>query len=145
MNWTGLRDNPLLAALFGTALPGLGHLYLRRWRRALGWLAALVAVSMVLVPAPTLDALAAGAPVDTLSVLPLAFVSAASVLDAIVLAWRGGAQSTDSGTDADDTAEPACPACGESVDPELGFCHWCTARFDRGPGGSLIRREEGED
>jgi len=39
---------------------GFGHLYLRRWRRAVGWLAVLFAVSYVFVEPAAIEALAAG-------------------------------------------------------------------------------------
>jgi len=54
------QKRPWLAALLGALVTGFGHLYLRRWRRAVGWLAVLFAVSYVFVEPAAIEALAAG-------------------------------------------------------------------------------------
>ncbi|WP_115864409.1 DUF7575 domain-containing protein [Halorussus litoreus] len=129
-----LRNNPLVAALLGTAVTGLGHLYLRRWLRALGWLGVTVAASVLFVPESAISAIRSGTLTDPLPILLIVLISAASALDAYLIAksklQTDGARATSTvgATEADES--PACPACGKPFDPELGFCHWCTTEFD---------------
>lgn len=128
-----LRNNPLLAALLGTIVTGLGHLYLRRWLRAIGWLVVAVVASVLFAPASTSSAINSGTFADFFSILPIVLVSAASILDAYLIAKgrsqadRVQANNTTGPTGADDS--PDCPACGKPVDLDLGFCHWCTTEF----------------
>lgn len=153
------RFRPFVAALLGLAVTGLGQLYLRRWLRAVGWFALAFGVSLAFVPEATAADLLAGDAIDPLTLLPGALVGFASAIDAFVLARRevgtgadnavaeAGAVDPTEGpahTDAPPTtgdAEAAeavtdqkvdCPACGKPVDPELGFCHWCTTEFATG-------------
>ncbi|MDB2225804.1 zinc ribbon domain-containing protein [Halorubrum ezzemoulense] len=134
MRQVSLRNNPLLAALLGTVVTGLGHFYLRRWLRALGWLGLIVAASVLFVPESTITALSSGTLTDPFSILPIILISAASALDAYLIAKvrrqpdRFQANTTVGSTGADES--PACPACGKPVDPDLGFCHWCTTEFN---------------
>ena len=147
MERTTSQKRPWLAALLGALATGFGHLYLRRWRRAAGWFVTLFAVSYFLVDPAAIDALAAGEPIDPLSVAPTLIVGGVSVVDAYVLARAQNAlartgEATDSGTGdaagatgaaAEKAANPSgettesCPNCGKEVDPGLDFCHWCTA------------------
>jgi hypothetical protein len=128
-----LRNNPLLAALLGTVVTGLGHLYLRRWLRAIGWLGVAVVATVLFVPESTISAVNSGTLTDPLSVLPIILISAASALDAYLIARSKLQTDGDRSTSTDGTTEPdkspACPACGKPFDPELGFCHWCTTEF----------------
>ena len=134
MGRVSLRNNPLLAALLGTVVTGLGHFYLRRWLRALGWLGLIVAASVLFVPESTITALSSGTLTDPFSILPMVLISAASALDAYLIAKvtrqpdRFQANNTVGSTGANES--PACPACGKPVDPDLGFCHWCTTEFN---------------
>lgn len=135
MERASLRDNPLLATLLGAIVTGLGHLYLRRWLRALGWLGVTVVASVLFVPESTMAAIDSGTLTDPLPVFPLVLISTASVLDAYLIARRkrkemnGRGDTRALGTEgADGTV--ACPACGKDVDPDLGFCHWCTTELD---------------
>lgn len=86
MERTTSQKRPWLAALLGALVTGFGHLYLRRWRRAVGWLAVLFAVSYAFVDPAAIEALAAGEPVDPLSIAPTLLVGSLSVIDAYVLA-----------------------------------------------------------
>lgn len=148
---------PWLAALLGTLATGLGHFYLRRWKRGLGWFAVAVAVSALFVPPEAARALLSGSGGDVATLAPLLAVGAASVADAYVLARmsqreaRGrdddGAAATseagDGSTVVDDvtpgtTPGPAgteCPECGKELDPDLDFCPWCTTRLGEGNEG----------
>lgn len=135
MAQVSLRNNPLLAALLGTVVTGLGHLYLRRWLRAIGWLGITVVASVLFVPESTISAIGSGTLTDPLSILPVVVISAASALDAYLIAKMTRMQANEiqtanagEATGADEP--PACPACGKPVDPDLEFCHWCTTEFD---------------
>ena len=147
MGRVSLSNNPLLAALLGTVVTGLGHLYLRRWLRALGWLGLTVAASVLFVPESTISALSSGTLTDPFSILPIVLISAASVLDAYLIAKvrrqpdRFQANTVGS-TGADES--PACPACGKPVDPDLGFCHWCTTEFNVVDVSKLERIDENQ-
>ena len=77
---------PWLAALLATLVTGLGHFYLRRWKRGLGWFAVAIAVSAVFVPPEAARALLSGSGGDITDVVPLLAVGVASVADAYVLA-----------------------------------------------------------
>jgi hypothetical protein len=129
-----LRNNPLVAALLGTVVTGLGHLYLRRWLRAIGWLGAAVVTSVLFVPETAMSAISSVTLTDPLSILPIVLISAASALDAYLIAkmkrQTHDARATNAvgATGADES--PACPACGKPFDPELEFCHWCTTEFE---------------
>ena len=145
---------PWLAALLGTLATGLGHFYLRRWKRGLGWVAVAIAVSAVVVPPEAARALLSGDG-DVATLAPLLAVGVASVADAYVLARMQQREPRDragDGASAGPTSEsespsrgesgggPAvgrgsgsadaeCPECGEELDPDLDFCPWCTTRL----------------
>ena len=138
------RFRPYVALLLGLMVTGLGHLYLRKWRRLALWVTLAFAVSIVFVPESAARALLDGQPVDLVNILPSLLISATSAFDAFRTA-RQRVQSeqraamTESANPAAGTAETAsgpetetvdCPACGRPVDPELGFCHWCTTEFE---------------
>lgn len=111
-----------LAAALAAVVPGLGHCYLGRWRRALGWLVAFVGVSTLFVAPETMEALANWEPVDPLAVAPLAIVGTLSVVDAFLLALVENAVAQVSA----DGPAATCPHCGKDLDPELTFCQWCS-------------------
>ena len=150
---------PWLAALLGTLATGLGHFYLRRWKRGLGWFAVAVAVSVLFVPPDAAQALLSGSGGDLTTVAPLLAVGVASVADAYVLARMRQREARDRGGDgasvssgSNPKSEPEtgdgpviaagaagrvsgstdaeCPECGKELDPELDFCPWCTTRLD---------------
>ena len=151
----GSRKRPWLAALLGTLATGLGHFYLRRWKRGLGWFVAAVAVSAVFVPPEAARALLEGSGGDFGTLAPLLAVGLASVADAYVLArlrqreahGRAGsatpsdpstgetataAAGSDAGTDPTPESSAECPECGRELDPDLDFCPWCTTRLTDG-------------
>jgi hypothetical protein len=134
MNWESLRNNPLLAALLATVATGLGHLYLRRWLRAVGWLGVTVIASALFVPESAFSAIDSVTLSESLSILPIVFISAASALDAFLIAkmeTRAEGSKTDDAVEPTSTdATPACPVCRKPIDPELQFCHWCTTEFE---------------
>lgn len=130
------RKRPWLAALLAALCTGLGHLYLRRWRRALGWLTALVAAAVLFVDPAVLEALANGTPVDPLSTLPLLVVASLSVVDAYLIAqaqndlMRAVGSQSRVPPQARMDGEQSCPNCGKELDTDLDFCHWCMTEFE---------------
>jgi hypothetical protein len=82
----GSEKRPWLAALLGTLATGLGHIYLRRWKRGLGWFVVAVVVSAILVPPEAARALLSGSGGDAATLAPLFAIGIASVADAYVLA-----------------------------------------------------------
>ncbi|UHQ98669.1 zinc ribbon domain-containing protein (plasmid) [Natrinema zhouii] len=120
------QKRPWLAALLAALVTGFGHLYLRRVGRAIGWLVTSLGVSVLFVDPSAYDAFLAGTwTVGTLlAVAPMFLVVGLSVVDAYRLAQRQNAAARPS-DDPDDDAV-ACPHCGNDLDPELEFCHWCT-------------------
>ncbi|MFC7137752.1 DUF7575 domain-containing protein [Halobaculum litoreum] len=124
---------PWLAAVFGVLVPGTGHLYLRRWRRAAAWILLAFGVSVVATPdAPVESFVGLGAGSVTAAVA-IAVVTGVSAVDAFLLA-RGSTTATDASDSAAGGAGPgtrivACPSCGRDLEPSLAFCHWCTAEF----------------
>lgn len=129
------RKRPWLAAVLSILYPGLGHLYLRSWLRAVVWfLLALMTASLVL-PESVANAYETGgfeAMVSAMQAVPLAtmapvlVVSGLCVLDAYVSARRDIAY----GVGGSEPPENACPVCGKELDEELDFCPWCTTRIE---------------
>ena len=124
------RKRPWLAALLAVLATGLGHLYLRRWRRAVGWIVALVGASVLFVDPGTVDALLAGDPVDPLAIAPIAVVGGFSVVDAYLLASAQNALARQRAAVADGKLTH-CPSCGKELDDDLEFCHWCSTDLER--------------
>jgi len=134
------RKRPWVAALLSALVTGLGHLYLRRFRRAVGWLAVALVVGIVFVDPAVAEALATGTLSNPLAAWPAAVVSVFSVLDAYVLA-RTENVLADARARPDDTVS-RCPHCGKELDPDLSFCPWCSTELDRpaGTGQSADQR-----
>ena len=108
----------LLAAL-GT---GFGHLYLRRWTRAVGWVILAVGTTVLFVPETAVEAFATGSGAEwgtLLDLAPLMLVSAASALNAYLIHAREHTGGT----------TRSCPECGRPLDDDLTFCHWCSTRL----------------
>jgi hypothetical protein len=120
----------LLAVIY----PGLGHVYLRKWGRALLWFVLIVASSTFLIPDGAVPAslsveaflgAAEAVPLEvSLLILVLSFLS---VLDAYWLATRGESQPAvdDQGA----VQAESCPSCGKDLDEDLAFCPWCSERL----------------
>jgi hypothetical protein len=125
------QKRPWLAALLAFLQPGLGHLYLRAWVRALLWFVLWVTTVSLVAPLPAeasgfVSAISTTmASLDNLSFeasIALFSVTMFSMLDAYWLAARTNTAPAETG--------PRCPNCGKEVEAELGFCHWCTHEFD---------------
>lgn len=116
----------LVAALLGAVgasfgIAGVGHLYLREWRRGVAWFtfvlgAMLVLVSVFANPESAITDLEA---LPLTVVAPIIVLLSVSVFDAYYLARRGPFAY-------DDPSVIQCPNCGGRVDPDLQFCYWCT-------------------
>jgi hypothetical protein len=117
---------PVVAALLAVAVTGLGHVYLRRWARALGWITVGYAAVVLFVPETALTTLTSGGELDPFAFAPVVLVGLLSAVDAYRIALFARRPPTGV-ADADNRVD--CPACGKPVDPELGFCHWCTTDF----------------
>jgi hypothetical protein len=126
------RRRALIAGLLAVIYPGLGHLYLRAWLRALAWFGLAILTAALVIPPEVITAYETGgftALVEAsrdLSLPPfltILLVRLLNVVDAIrvALAPKRGAESEESAS---------CPECGGAVDPQLDFCHWCTAELD---------------
>jgi len=127
---THSKKRPWLAAFLAVFATGAGHVYLRRWLRALGWLGVAALTSYLFVPVSALEAFVFGGEVAWLDLLPLLVVTTLSALDAYQLAvvnnyfhrvrTHNGAGPT------------ACPSCGRPMDDDLEFCQWCATPGRRG-------------
>lgn len=122
----------MLGASFGVA--GVGHAYLREWRRGVAWFTFVLGAFLVLVSVFT----DTSTPTDVNSLpvvvlAPVVVLLSLSVFDAYYLARRG--PTSRSNPDA-----VTCPHCGGEVDADLQFCHWCTEPLSSTqPGESQIR------
>jgi hypothetical protein len=133
MSDTG-RKRPWLAAVLAFVYPGLGHVYLREWLRAVLWFGLVVSTSTLLVDqaatAPlqdgfSLDALlAVSANIPIEASVALLAITLLSMADAFWMATREN-ETTEvvEGTN--------CPNCGKELDEDIDFCHWCTTELDR--------------
>jgi hypothetical protein len=141
------RRRALVATLIGVlgatvGVAGVGHAYLREWRRAVAWFTFVLGAELVLlsvfadpaalaesgssgvVSLAALQSMASGLPPTITGPVLVLFVL--SILDAYQIALRGGREPE---------AGPTCPNCGEEIDPELDFCPWCTERFEEASAG----------
>lgn len=123
------EKRPWLAALLGAAATGLGHLYLRRWLRAIGWVAVAYLATALFVPDSALAAFGSGGRLPWLDLLPLMAVSIASALDAYRLAVVDNYLRRLRSRDVED-APTVCSSCGRPADEDLDFCQWCATPLD---------------
>ncbi|WP_144924115.1 zinc ribbon domain-containing protein [Halorubrum salsamenti] len=125
-----MRDQfrPLLAALLAMALPGLGHLTLRRWGRALLWHLTIVGGSVALfalydVPvastiSPT-EAVEAAAALPTEVTLPIAVLYTLSAVDAYLVGRAAVAERRRADATAEAIRRRTASDDGESGDADL--------------------------
>lgn len=121
---------PWLAVLLGTLVTGFGHIYLRRWWRALGWVLTLSVTSLLFVPTSARTALSsqvlnpgsASGSLPVIDLLPIFAIGLISVLDAYVIARMNNRQLMEQ-----HLGVQRCHNCGRQLDPEVSFCQWCGA------------------
>ena len=132
MSDTG-RKRPWLAALLAFVYPGLGHVYLREWLRAVLWFGLVFSTTALLLGNSVMAPLDDGITVDGLvtvsqnvpleASLALFAITVLSMADAFWMATRGN-------TEAEVVEGMQCPNCGKELEGDLDFCHWCTTRLD---------------
>jgi len=129
------QKRPWLAALLSIVIPGLGHLYIRMWGRALLWFGIYILTTVFLLPeslAPdefSFDAfIRAGEAVPNTVSLTILLISVLCIIDAYRMATQQNEHMLSRHSDGVST----CPECRKEVDEDLDFCHWCTARLDDG-------------
>lgn len=124
---------PWIAALLSFLQPGLGHAYIRAYRRGVTWFLVWAAVTAAFVdigvPELTVDAVLAAltrlfTALGGLGLVPSMVVAAVTAF-AMVDAYRLAQGPV--GADPEDG--PRCPACGKELDEELEFCPWCTTEL----------------
>ncbi|UWG47261.1 Membrane protein containing Zn-ribbon domain [Halanaeroarchaeum sp. HSR-CO] len=150
-----IRRRPIIAGLLGFLYPGLGHIYLRAWLRAIAWFALALVTAAMVVPESAvtafqqtgIDGLISASQDFSLEVTgSLLVVRVLNVVDAYLTGLR-----QERATDRQASSEtPTCPNCGGELDAELDFCPWCTTELseletevspeeDEGPEGLPFR------
>jgi len=127
------RKRPWLAALLAFIYPGLGHVYLREWLRAVLWFGLVFSTTTLLVEDSVMAPLSDGVSVEALvavsanipieATLALFAITAFSMADAFYMATRGNVQT-------EVVEGTKCPHCGKELEDDLEFCHWCTTKLD---------------
>ncbi|WP_436903379.1 DUF7575 domain-containing protein [Halovenus halobia] len=142
------RKRPWFAVGLTMLVPGLGHLYLRLWGRAVLWIVMTGLGLTLAAPAgalpnafafeamlAALSALTVGAVLDFFSSLPLESVVllcgvlALCIVDVYLMALRRNALVDRAERVAAGEQPRQCPNCGREVDPDIDFCHWCTTEL----------------
>lgn len=145
---------PWLAAVLAVIYPGLGHLYLRRWFRALAWfLLVFLTVQITLPPSALPESgefsieavLAASQALPIEATFALLVLTILNIADAYYLARQrsteaaGRSEPMETIQDAvgdDSTGDESpdhCPHCGRTTDTDLDFCQWCGEPIDTDP------------
>lgn len=112
-----------VGAIVGIA--GVGHVYLRQWRRAAAWFSVVLGASLILVFVFTDPETVTAETLPPAVVVPVAALLLASVADAYLVASRRGSR-----TGGSESEGPHCPSCGRELDPTLDFCWYCNAPVD---------------
>lgn len=154
----------VIAAVLGFLYPGLGHVYLRKWLRALSWFVLALATAALVVPDSAYQAfqtdgfdglMTASENFGLQVTLSLLAIRLLNVVDAYVVATRQAAASVAETVTPGDSGDAAaaggsvaggnpgeCPACGKELDEELDFCPWCTTRLETGGDGDADAEPE---
>ncbi|MFB6095366.1 MAG: zinc ribbon domain-containing protein [Halodesulfurarchaeum sp.] len=128
-----LRRRPLVASILAFVYPGLGHLYLRAWLRAIAWFGLALLTALMVIPESTVTAFRTGgvsALYEASQTLPLEatlsllVVRVLNVIDAYLTGLRDERETATTGAEGE-----TCPECGRELDPDLDFCPWCTTRL----------------
>nr|WP_272931369.1 zinc ribbon domain-containing protein [Halobacterium noricense] len=134
----------------GFVYPGLGHVYLRRWVRAVSWFVLALVTAALIVPESAYQAfqtdgiqglMEASESFGVEVTLSLLVIRLLNVVDAYLVAVRDTASAVAErvptpGSDDESAGEEAatCPECGKELDSDLDFCPWCTTRLDAAAG-----------
>jgi len=128
------RKRPWLAAILAFIYPGLGHVYLRKWFRAVLWFALVVSTTTLLVDEAAIAPLDGGLSLDAVvaasqnipfeASIALLAITMLSMADAFWMATRENAE-------AEVVEGEACPHCGKELEADLDFCHWCTTELNQ--------------
>jgi hypothetical protein len=133
MNGHRSGKRPWLAAVLALFYPGLGHLYLREWLRALAWFGLTFATVALALPSSAIPdgGFSLDAVMDASRALPAEALIAVFILRVLntVDAYRL-ARETRTEETADTDGEYRCPNCGRETDADLDFCQWCTEPLD---------------
>lgn len=122
------RRRAIVAALLGAlgaalGIAGIGHAYLREWRRAVAWFTFILGAGVFLASLFVNPATVAVGSLPLVVVGPVLALFTLSIFDAYYLGRHGPMEPPTS----DSTR---CPNCRRELDPTLDFCHWCTNSLD---------------
>ena len=126
--------------MLGLVYPGLGHVYLRRWLRALAWFVFALVTAALVVPPAAFEAFDARGMQGLMEAsesfglevtVSLLAVRVLNVADAYLVAVRDAAARAAAAAVQGDGVVENCPNCGGELDEEIDFCPWCTMRFER--------------
>lgn len=129
-----IRRRPIIAGLLGFLYPGLGHVYLRAWLRAIAWFALALVTAAMVVPESAvtafqqtgIDGLVSASRDFSMEVTgSLLVVRVLNVVDAYLTGLR---QDRESAREAS-SETPTCPNCGGALDADIDFCPWCTTEL----------------
>lgn len=129
-----IQRRSIVASLLAFVYPGLGHVYLRAWLRALAWFGLALVTAAMVIPESALTAFQSGGLSGLLEAsqnfplevtLSLFVVRILNVIDA----YLTGLQRTTE-PEAEPESAGSCPECGRELDEDLDFCPWCTTRLD---------------
>lgn len=112
------RKRPWLAAVLALPVTGLGHLYLRRWQRAVGWLLVVMATTVLLIPSGVVESPLTLAGTSVSEVAPLFFIVGLSAIDAFLLARRENLVT-------EIHSAQRCSHCYREHEVDVAFCEWC--------------------
>lgn len=119
---------PWVAAALAFISPGLGHVYLREWLRAMLWFGIGLTTAVLVVDTGSIDTASVATFLTSVSAvsfgasLAISAVTLLSMIDAYLLAERERKRAN-----AAASASPGnCPFCGKELEEGLDFCHWCT-------------------
>jgi len=128
------RKRPWVAVVLAFIYPGLGHVYLREWLRALLWFGLVVSTSTLMIDQAAMAPLQGGFSLENFMTatqnvsleasVALLAITILSMADAFWTASRGNAET--------EVVEGVkCPHCGKELDEDISFCHWCTTELEQ--------------
>lgn len=123
---------PVLAAVLAAIVPGLGHVYIRMWGRAVMWFLLYVLATQVFVPSAAMPSTASLEAIrEAITAVPrdaallLVTIALLNVFDAFLMTRYHNQE-----VEFEASGRRRCPECGREVDADLDFCHWCTTELE---------------